>query len=211
MIGLVVIGAVVVVAVLALIGKAQAQSAQNTSTSTAPIPVQDISGTVPDAFGDAEPQGGNMNTDANSLDNWQSGADITTDETTWPSGNAVWSICRAIAHAEGYNVGGSVPFRLNNPGDISDGGPTVSGPYPAEPHSGSQVTVFPDAKTGWNYLYKKISNHVNGKSAVFPATMTILQFAKKYAGDWSNWCNNVCEYLQVDSSSTFSDYVSNNP
>src|SRR6266403_1907032 len=64
---------------------------------------------------------------------------ITFDPATWPSGDRVWNVCRAIAHAEGADVEGSNPDRLNNPGDISDGALT----YGFEFHSGSSLTTFP--------------------------------------------------------------------
>src|SRR5258708_26462293 len=83
---------------------------------------------------------------------------ITFDESTWPSGDRVWNVCRAIARAEGANIEGSNPDRLNNPGDISDGGLT----YGFEWHSGSSVTKFPDKQTGWQWLYSKISNAAAG-------------------------------------------------
>jgi hypothetical protein len=130
-------------------------------------------------------------------------SEITTDPNTWPTGDGIWDICQAIAMAEGYNVANSVPFRLNNPGDISDGHP----PYVWENHSGSSVTVFPDAATGWNWLYRKISNHVEGLSSVYPKSLTIEQFSQKYAGNSVAWMNNVIRDLGVSPSSTFADYV----
>src|SRR5260370_32854808 len=88
---------------------------------------------------------------------------ITVDESTWPSGDRVWNVCRAIARAEGANVQGSNPDRLNNPGDISDGGLK----YGFEFHSGSSITKFPDKQTGWVWLYQKISNIVSRKPAEY--------------------------------------------
>jgi hypothetical protein len=161
---------------------------------------------APDVVSNAAPVGddteGNVSVDTT---NWEQ--NITTDESTWPSGDKIWSICRAIAVAEGYNVADSIPFRYNNPGDVSDGSQAAGGPYASISASGSNVTEFPDAATGWNWLYQKISNHVNGKSTVYPATLTILQFAKIYAGNWQNWVNNVTSQLGVDQNSTFASYV----
>jgi hypothetical protein len=132
------------------------------------------------------------------------GATITADPSTWPGSDRIWEICCAIALAEGYNKGtGVVPYDLNNPGDISDGG----GTYGSQPHSGSNVTTFPTAEIGWQWLYNKISNMVNGKSATFPASLTWTQVAQKYAGNWQNWLSNVTNYLGVDPNSTPKDYV----
>jgi len=36
---------------------------------------------------------------------------ITNDAATWPTGDKIWDVCRAIAIAEGANVAGSNPDR----------------------------------------------------------------------------------------------------
>lgn len=133
---------------------------------------------------------------------------ITNDPATWPKGDKIWDICRAIAFAEGANIAGSVPDRLNNPGDISDGALTFATNIP-EYHSGSVVTHFPDKLTGWTWLYNKIKNHVTGQSDVYPADLSVTAFAQKYAGNWQNWVTNVANYLKIQdpSSVTFSQYV----
>jgi hypothetical protein len=69
---------------------------------------------------------------------------ITSDRSTWPTGDRIWDVARAIATAEGYDHPESNPFRLNNPGDISDCYLQFGG----EQHSGSNVTRFPDPETG---------------------------------------------------------------
>jgi hypothetical protein len=126
-----------------------------------------------------------------------------TDDSTWPSGDNIWNICHAVAYAEGYNVAGSVPARLCNPGDLSDG----FSQYGGESHSGSNVTHFPDQQTGWQWLYNKWQNIVNGSSTTYPASLTWTQVAQKYAGNWQNWLNNVTSVLGVDPSSTPANYV----
>lgn len=128
---------------------------------------------------------------------------ITNSPATWPTGDKVWDICRAIAHAEGAFEAGSVPDRLNNPGDISD----WKKMYGFEHHSGSDVTTFPDKETGWNKLYDKINTIALGRSHVFSPSMSWTTIAKIYAGDWQNWLNNVTHYLGVTPESTFNDYV----
>lgn len=128
---------------------------------------------------------------------------ISSDPSTWPSGSVIWNICRAIAFAEGANVSGSVPDRLNNPGDISDGGSI----YPQEYHSGSSVTVFPDKATGWQWLYDKIENAITGNSNVYKPTMTWRQISQLWAGNSTAWLNNVTSFLGVSPDSTLQDYA----
>lgn len=131
---------------------------------------------------------------------------ITYDPSTWPGDEAsdpLWAIAHAIARAEGANVPGSNPDRLNNPGDLSDG----AAEFGFEPHSGSNVTHFPTKTTGWQWLYNKLSRIQAGQSAVYFPGMTWIQLAQKWAGDWSNWVANVSNYLGVDPNSTFADYT----
>ena len=128
---------------------------------------------------------------------------ITNDPNTWPTGDRIWLICHAIAIAEGANIAGSVPDRLNNPGDISDG----LAEYGGEWHNGSDVTVFPDKQTGWQWLHNKISNIAAGKSLVYSATDSWATIAQKYAGNSAAWLNNVVNTLGVDPNSTLQDYL----
>ena len=128
---------------------------------------------------------------------------ITHDPATWPTGDVIWNICCAIASAEGANIEGSVPDRLNNPGDISDGAQT----YGFEPHSGSNVTRFPDKAVGWQWLYNKVQNIQQGGSTVYSPSMTWTQIAQKWAGNWQSWVANVSGFLGVSPDSRFSDYT----
>jgi hypothetical protein len=189
--------ALVTLMVLALIGKSQAQAASESVTpSNAP------DNNMPD---NTQPTGDPIATATNEKDTdlTVAGA-ITTDMESWPQGDSIWDICRAIAKAEGYDIATAAPFKLNNPGDISDGAQT----FGSEQHSGSAVTHFPDAATGWNWLYTKIQNHINGKSKTYPVNLTITQFAKIYAANWSNWKTIVGQQLGIDPDSTsFKDYV----
>lgn len=127
---------------------------------------------------------------------------ITNDVSTWPTGDRVWDICRAIAIAEGANVAGSNPDKLNNPGDISDGAST----YGSQLHSGSNITTFPDKETGWAWLYRKINNSLNGNSTVFKPSMTWIQFAQKYSGNWQAWVTNVTNQLGVSPNDIVGSY-----
>jgi hypothetical protein len=127
-----------------------------------------------------------------------------TNPATWPSGNRLWDCCRAIATAEGYDVPNSNPARLNNPGDISDGLKM----FGYEFHSGSHITKFPDANTGWQWLYVKLSNAVNGLSNVYDASMSWREIGAIWAPPNAEiWAANVSSYLGVNPDSSLSDYV----
>jgi hypothetical protein len=128
---------------------------------------------------------------------------ITNDPNTWPTGDRIWLVCHAIGYAEGANVAGSNPDRLNNPGDISDG----YNEYGGENHSGSNITSFPNKHTGWNWLYSKVSNMANGNSHIYSASDTWTIIAQKWAGDWQNWLKNVTDVLGVSPDSTLQDYL----
>lgn len=132
------------------------------------------------------------------------GQSITADQSTWPSGDKIWTISQAIALAEGYDKGtGYAAFDLNNPGDISDG---IS-QYGSEYHDGSNITKFPDAETGWQWLYNKLNNAASGKSSVYHPTDTWTTIAHSWAGDWQDWVNNVTSALGVSADSTLADYM----
>jgi hypothetical protein len=191
------IGAALVLMVLAITGKANAQTQQETIIN--PNQGIEVEPLLSDSPIDASTPDSSI-TDGMNMD---APLTITTDPATWPSGDKVWDCCRAIALAEGYNTNGAA-FKLNNPGDISDGMSTFGSEY----HDGSNITHFPDASTGWNWLYNKIRNHVFGKSSTYPANLTITQFAKKFAGNWQNWKNNVGRVLGVNpDATTFEQYV----
>ena len=140
---------------------------------------------------------------SNAVQELGSGGIIPTDPGTWPRGDRLWDVCRAVAFAEGYNVLNSVSARLNNPGDLSDG----ADQFGFENHSGSRVTTFPDANTGWNWLYNKFSNIVQGRSSVYGQSWTFLQISQKYAGNWQPWVINVTSKLGVTPDTRLIDYV----
>jgi hypothetical protein len=132
---------------------------------------------------------------------------ITNSPTTWPAGDKIWEVCRAIALGEGANVLGSAPDRLNNPGDLSKGdehGQQVLG-YVTLPDG--EVTIhFASKEGGWQALYSKISNIVFGRSSVYSPDMTWRQIAQEYAGNSSAWVNNVARVLGVNPDSRFGDF-----
>jgi hypothetical protein len=127
-----------------------------------------------------------------------------TNPNTWPSGDRIWNCCRAIAYAEGYNVAGSNPARLNNPGDISDGRAV----YSSEFHSGSSITTFPDANTGWQWLYTKVARAASGESRVYDPSMSWREIGAIWAPPNAEvWASNVAGHLGVDPDSSLGDYI----
>ena len=130
------------------------------------------------------------------------------DKNTWPQGDRIWTLARAIASAEGYGtlVDGvpSNPTRLANPGDISDGFKIYSG----EVHSGSAITHFPNQETGWQWLHDKLENIFNGRSMIYKPTMTFLEMATIWAGDWESWLENVNRELGTSPSETLESWYS---
>jgi hypothetical protein len=132
---------------------------------------------------------------------------ITNSPATWPLGDRVWDVCRAIALAEGANVPGDAPDRFNNPGDLSRGdehGQTVIG-YVNLP-DGELLINFATKEGGWAALYSKISNIATGRSSTYSPDMTWRQIAAKYAGNSSAWVNNVANALGVSPDSRFGDF-----
>lgn len=135
-----------------------------------------------------------------------SGSDDLKSPDTWPGGDRIWDVCRAIAHAEGYDTNGAA-LKLNNPGDLSPGdehGFATAGP--AEFHGGSYVIHFATSADGWNALYAKFANIVDGSSKVYQSDWSWEQIGAKYASD-PNWAQNVAAGLGVDPSSTLNDYT----
>lgn len=128
----------------------------------------------------------------------------------------VVDLASAIAHAEGFDVAGSVPQRAHNPGDLGPGDTGVSDVIHAV---GSDVSVLPDDQTGWDLLYKKIDRALSGRSNTFPRSLTLQQFANKYVSggqqtaDSENWAANVVSFLNqvgysVDTSTTLAGFAS---
>lgn len=134
---------------------------------------------------------------------------ITNDPGTWPSGDQVWQVCCAIAHAEGADVAGAAPDRYNNPGDLSKGdeyGQGVVG-YVTLP-DGENIIEFETKAGGWQALYTKI-NHIRlDVSLAYSPSMTWNQIAAKYAGDSASWVRNVTNQLGVSPTDTFGSYFS---
>lgn len=127
------------------------------------------------------------------------GCSITNNPATWPSGDAIWNICQAIARQEGAAIAGSKPDRYNNPGDITD---SVCG----YSHDAEGLTIFPNKAEGWNALYNKWLNIMNGNSAVYKPFDSWYVIGSHWAAD-PNWPNAVCSMLGVNPNTTPEQYV----
>lgn len=128
--------------------------------------------------------------------------EITFNPITWPGGDKLWDVARAIAFAEGANVEGSVPDRLNNPGDLSDDFATYGG----ENKDGSNVTRYPTKLDGWYALRSKLYRAASGHSHVYRPTMSWTGWAKEWAGNWQAWVTNVTRQLGVSPDAAVGDY-----
>lgn len=110
------------------------------------------------------------------------------------TGGGIQLFAQAIGFAEGFGIAGKVPTLANNPGDLSKGDFGDTGKY-LTAGDGEQVIVYPDAATGWNNLYKKLQNILNGNSRIYEPSMTIYAMGNIYAGSASIWSNSVVTYL----------------
>lgn len=110
----------------------------------------------------------------------------------WPEYS--WMLKRfaeAIAFAEGWYVVGSIPQRLNNPGDLKTSGiPSIGQDAQGHLH-------FASPDDGWRALYRQLQIIVDGKSAHYSLGMTILQMGDKYAPGSVSWPRNVAARLNV--------------
>ena len=100
------------------------------------------------------------------------------------SENAIALIADAIAHAEGFFAGNTLPRRKNNPGSITRDG---------------QLIQYPTEQDGWNALYRQIESMLYGWSSYYSPDMTILQVAHVYTGEDKPeaWANIVASRLGV--------------
>jgi len=108
------------------------------------------------------------------------------------STSQVERIARAIATAEGFFVQGSRPQRNNNPGNLTAtfGYQTMGtdGPFP----------IFATEAAGWAALKDQIRMMLDGSSAHYQPTMSILEIARTYtATEQDAWANNVANELGV--------------
>lgn len=104
------------------------------------------------------------------------------------------SFAQAVANAEGWNVPNSIPRRANNPGNLKNGAPTLTG---------TSITQYESADQGWAALYRQLGLIVSGRSAHYDLGDTIATMAARYANEpgetagGNRWAQNVASYLGV--------------
>ena len=96
---------------------------------------------------------------------------------------------QSIASAEGYGVPNAIPTKANNPGDLELGDLFGLGVL------GQGITVFPDATTGWEYLYNQVGIMLSGQSSHYQVTENFTSVGATYAGDSVAWPANVVSQL----------------
>lgn len=107
----------------------------------------------------------------------------------------------AIAHAEGYFAHGSLPGRINNPGDmkLGDKGHGVD-------HG---KTIYATATDGWNALRRECVAILTGASHFYSVSDTIADVARKWTGGDNDdaWAAIVAEKLSLDPGTTLKDWI----
>ena len=91
-------------------------------------------------------------------------------------------------------VGGNLPQRNNNPGNIKAGG--LSDDLATGTDSQGHL-IFPTPEAGFEALIRDVQAKVSGNSKWLPANPTIAQMGKVYAENSQNWINNVTKELGV--------------
>lgn len=121
--------------------------------------------------------------------------------------SGIIAMSEAIAFAEGFYIPGTIPYRANNPGDLTAGDVGDTGQYIIAA-GGIKIIAYPDANTGWNALYTKLQHIVDGLSHSYNPNMTLSQFARTYSGSSDgSWLNNVISKLGVDSNTSIGDIL----
>lgn len=104
-------------------------------------------------------------------------------------------LARAIAKAEGFYQFGSVPQRLNNPGDLTV---DTTGTATGKGGPGNAYVVYRTIQDGWEALYKQVDAMFSGASRYYKPDMTIGEMAARYtATDRDAWAANVAAELGV--------------
>ena len=111
-------------------------------------------------------------------------------------------LAHAIAATEGFNVKGSLPNRLHNPGDIRS---RLKHAYEGQIGLYHGYVVFRGDQFGWQALYAQIRKVLDDDSAFYNREMTFAQIAKVYAAS-SQWPKTLCKILQIDPRLTFDEY-----
>ena len=116
----------------------------------------------------------------------------------------IQDFAQAVARAEGFYQKGSIPSRYRNPGDLKV---RRGEKYPGQVGIGKKShVIFRTDAAGWAALRHQIEKVLDGSSRVYTVHMTILQVAKKYAGDYRRWAGNVARTLGIKPTETLSEY-----
>lgn len=91
-------------------------------------------------------------------------------------------------------VGGNLPQRNNNPGNIKSGG--LSDDLAIGTDSQGHL-IFPTPEAGFEALIKDVQAKVSGNSKYLPSNPTLAQLGSVYAED-PNWSNSVARILGVN-------------
>lgn len=96
------------------------------------------------------------------------------------SSNPITALANAIAQEEGYNVQGSLPQTLNNPGDLTANG---------------SLLQFDSPQSGMSALIAKLQNVASGNSTTYPVNETLSQFENTYTNGDPNAASNIASIL----------------
>jgi hypothetical protein len=114
--------------------------------------------------------------------------------TTCFAQDRVQTLAEAIAKAEGHGRRGTLPSRLNNPGDLK----AIRGYiYPGQVGigKGGHAKFRTDAE-GWAALEHQLDKITDGSSR-YSVNLTLQEFGNGYAGNWRRWSRNVAKNLGV--------------
>jgi len=108
-------------------------------------------------------------------------------------------MAKAIAIAEGFYDGDTVPRRANNPGALATSSLTDRA-VPAA--GGHRIKWFPTVADGWAALRAQLQRIVDGRSAHYTLSMTLEQMGLTWSNGDRNWATNVAGVLNVSTAAT---------
>jgi hypothetical protein len=110
----------------------------------------------------------------------------------------------AIAKAEGFFIKGSIPARLNNPGDL-ELGDIGFGALP------SGITMYPTFEQGAEALYHELDLILTGNSHEYSIFMNFSQMAVIWTGNDNpiGWADTVAKSLNVFPDTTIQSWIVN--
>jgi hypothetical protein len=114
------------------------------------------------------------------------------------------SFAYAIAKAEGFFIKGSVPARINNPGDLKLGdigfGALLNG-----------ITIYPSFAQGVEALYNELNLILTNTSSEYNTSMNFAQMAFIWSGNDNpvGWSDTVAKSLNVFVDTTIQSWMDN--